>query len=201
MAPSAIDIEPVSSAPYYDPSKDTFRGPSKVQFNPETHLAYEPSSHRYTFTELGLPILGTSDFATTEPFQLCTEAAVIELRRELLQESSVKKRLHWWHRAPGCLRGFTVEEAPFVHAFWNSPEVLKIVSDEAGLELEPCLPYEIGHTNIQIGPGGREAVKDVPLLPTPHTTASTSWPVCSHISGPVLVSCANGLAGLANWLT
>ena len=31
----------------------------------------------------------------------------------------------------------------------------------------------------------------VPPLPTPHTTASTSWPVWSQISGPVLVSWAN----------
>ena len=32
------------------------------------------------------------------------------------------------------------------------------------------------------------------------TTASTSCSICSQISGPVVVSCASGLAGLANWL-
>ena len=31
------------------------------------------------------------------------------------------------------------------------------------------------------------------------TIASTSWPVCCQISGPVLVSCASGFAGLLNW--
>jgi len=41
----------------------------------------------------------------------------------------------------------------------------------------------------------------VPPEPTPTTTASTSPSICSSISGPVPVSCANGLAGLANWLT
>ena len=41
----------------------------------------------------------------------------------------------------------------------------------------------------------------VPPEPTPTTTASTSPSSCCQISGPVVVSCASGLAGLANWLT
>ena len=41
----------------------------------------------------------------------------------------------------------------------------------------------------------------VPDEPTPKTSASTSCSICAQISGPVVVSCASGLAGLANWLT
>ena len=41
----------------------------------------------------------------------------------------------------------------------------------------------------------------VPPEPTPTTTASTSWSICSQISGPVPCSWASGLAGLPNWLT
>ena len=39
----------------------------------------------------------------------------------------------------------------------------------------------------------------VPPVPTPATNASTFWFVWSHISGPVVVSCMNGFAGLENW--
>ncbi len=39
----------------------------------------------------------------------------------------------------------------------------------------------------------------VPPEPTPQTMASTSWPICAQISGPVVRSCASGLAGLLNW--
>lgn len=157
MAPSAVDIIP----PYDDDS----RGPSKVQFDPKIHLNYSPPPKVYTFTELGLPLDGTSDFATSEPFQLATEAAVIELRRELLQPNTLKRRIHWWPRSPACLRGFTKAEAPFTHAFWTSPEVIRIMSDLTALEMEVALPYEIGHTNVQLGPGGREGLKDLKVVP------------------------------------
>ena len=41
----------------------------------------------------------------------------------------------------------------------------------------------------------------VPPEPTPTTTASTSPSIWRRISGPVVVSCARGLAGLPNWST
>ena len=41
----------------------------------------------------------------------------------------------------------------------------------------------------------------VPPEPTPHTTASSVPPICAKISGPVVASCAAGLAGFPNWLT
>ena len=40
----------------------------------------------------------------------------------------------------------------------------------------------------------------VPPEPTPQQIASTRWPICAQISGPVVVSCASELAGLPNWL-
>jgi hypothetical protein len=55
--------------------------------------------------------------------------------------------------------------APFIHKFWHSPEVLKIISDIAGVELVPALDYEIAHTNVQLGPGGVEGVKTTPVQP------------------------------------
>ena len=65
------------------------------------------------------------------------------------------------------VRGFTKEEAPFTHAFWTCPEMIKIISDLTKIDMEPALPYEIGHTNVQLGAKGREGLKDLPLCPTP----------------------------------
>ncbi len=39
----------------------------------------------------------------------------------------------------------------------------------------------------------------MPPEPTPQTMASTSCSICAQISGPVVRSCASGLAGLLNW--
>lgn len=159
-----------SAQPVYEeaPTPDlTYRGPSKVKFDPAIHLHYTAPDTIYTFSDLGVENNGTSPMAVTEPFQLATEDAVIELRRELLQESTLKNRLHWWHRAPAVLRGFTKEEAPFTHAFWTSPELIRLVERLAGIELEISLPYEIGHTNVQLGHGGRDALKDLKLRPEP----------------------------------
>src|SRR5436189_115037 len=41
----------------------------------------------------------------------------------------------------------------------------------------------------------------MPPEPTPTTIASTSPSIWRRISGPVVVACACGLAGLANWFT
>jgi hypothetical protein len=59
----------------------------------------------------------------------------------------------------------TLLAAPFIHAFWHSPEVLKIVSENAGIDLVPAMDYEIGHTNVQLGPGGVEAARMTPIEP------------------------------------
>ncbi len=121
-------------------------------------------------SELGVAGEGTSDLCTTGPFQLATlaaDAAVLELRRELLQPSTLARRMHWWPRSPACLRGFTKAEAPFTHAFWTSPQVIGIMESFTKIDLEVSLPYEIGHTNVQVGFGGREALKDQSIRPVP----------------------------------
>jgi hypothetical protein len=47
---------------------------------------------------------------------------------------------------------------------------LKIVSDIAGVELVPAMDYEISHTNVQLGPGGLDAVRNTTVEP-PEATA------------------------------
>ena len=44
----------------------------------------------------------------------------------------------------------------------------------------------------------REKPVTVPPVPTPHTTASSFWSICSQISGAVVSSCARGFASLPN---
>ncbi|KAH6892627.1 hypothetical protein B0T10DRAFT_528361 [Thelonectria olida] len=152
------------------PSADRHRslGPSKVQFDTKIHLNFIPPTKVYTMSEFRVPPKRTSDLATTEPFQLATGAAVIELRRELLQPNTLAKRRHWWHRSPACLRGFTKEGgAPFTHAFWTAPEVIQAFEGFTGIELEISLPYEISHTNVHVGHGGREGIKDLKFEPEP----------------------------------
>ena len=46
------------------------------------------------------------------------------------------------------LRGYASKEAPFVYQAWKNPEVLGIVSKIAGVDLVPCVDFEIGHINL-----------------------------------------------------
>jgi len=40
--------------------------------------------------------------------------------------------------------------APFVYDVWRSPEVLKIISDIAKVELVPQMDFEIAHINLSV---------------------------------------------------
>jgi hypothetical protein len=71
------------------------------------------------------------------------------------------------------LRGMAQRYAPFIQSFWNSDEVLKIVSDIAGVDLVPAMNYEICHTNIQLGDDGIEGVRATPVVP-PMVSAETA---------------------------
>jgi hypothetical protein len=118
-----------------------------------------------TMQDLKLEPTALSPVATTEPFPLLSHQAVLEHRRELFSEAVLDNCLH--HTRPGSvqLRGMAPRYAPFIHQFWHSREVLKIVSDIAGVELVPAMDYEISHTNVQLGPGGIEAARNTPLEP------------------------------------
>ena len=71
------------------------------------------------------------------------------------------------HTRPGSvqIRGHAPRYAPFIHEFWNSPEVLQIVSKNAGIDLVPVMDYETGHVNVQLGPDGIAGVRATPVEP------------------------------------
>lgn len=60
-------------------------------------------------------------------------------------------------------------KAPFCFAAWHSPEVLKIVSEVAGIELIPCFDYEIANFNISIND------QNVTLYESCDQVSSVAW--------------------------
>ncbi|KAL4970930.1 uncharacterized protein BDV14DRAFT_186563 [Aspergillus stella-maris] len=118
--------------------------PTPALFDPAKHLVYSPPSNTLRMEDLALDPTPLSPVATTEPFPLLSHEAVLAHCRELFSPEVLEKCLH--HTRPGSvqLRGMAPRYAPFIHQFWHSPEVLKIISDIAG----------ISHTNVQLGPDG-----------------------------------------------
>ncbi|KAI9730912.1 MAG: hypothetical protein M1818_007986 [Claussenomyces sp. TS43310] len=173
MAPSAIQATA--------PSFDGFTTPKHMQlaatpvvFDPAKHLNYSPPASTISMDELHLPSTAISTVGSTQPFSLLSHEAVIEHRRELFSKPVLENCLH--HTRPGSvqLRGMAPRYAPFIHQFWSSLEVLKIVSEIAGVEVVPVVDYEIAHTNVQLGPGGLDAARDTPIEPPEATREAIS---------------------------
>ena len=135
---------------------------SPVEFNAAKHLAYSTPSSVLTMEDLKLDPTALSPIAATNPFPLLSHEAVLQHRRELFKQDVYDNCLH--HTRPGSvqLRGMVPRYCPFIHQFWHSPQVLKIVSDLAGVELVPAMNYEVCHTNVQ---GGIETVRKTPIEP------------------------------------
>ncbi|KAK3061300.1 hypothetical protein LTS18_006580 [Coniosporium uncinatum] len=134
-------------------------------FDPSIHLAYEPPSKTYTLEEISLPPSPISPIASTVPFPFLTPEAIEAHRREIFSPDVINNCMY--NTLPGSvqLRGMAPRYAPFIHQFWTSPEVLGIVSQLAGVDLIPVFDYDICHVNVQMPPGGKDAVKDTPIKP------------------------------------
>ncbi|RSL83239.1 hypothetical protein CEP51_004665 [Fusarium floridanum] len=170
MAPSAFIETPLAQGSIKPQQTPSLKQGSGVQFSAAKHLAYSPPSSILTMKDLALEPTALSPIATTESFPLLSHEAVLQHRRDLFSKDVLDNCLH--HTRPGSvqLRGMAPRYAPFIHQFWHSPEVLKIVSDIAGVELVPAMDYEISHTNVQLGPGGLDAVRNTTVEP-PEATA------------------------------
>ncbi|CAI7604237.1 unnamed protein product [Penicillium pancosmium] len=147
-------------------------GPAK--FNAKQHLAYSPPSNTLQMKDLGQNPTEISPVASTEPFPLLSHDAILQHRREIFSGDVLDNCMH--HTRPGSvqIRGMAPRYASFIHEFWHSPEVLKIISDNAGVDLIPAMDYEISHTNVQLGPGGLDAVRNTPLEPPAATEEAIS---------------------------
>ncbi|KAK4705138.1 hypothetical protein P7C70_g1079, partial [Phenoliferia sp. Uapishka_3] len=121
--------------------------------------------------ELGLKDVGISPYAVTAPFPLFNLEGVTELRRNILSDEVIDKFTVSSYLSAFQGREFTKNVAPFVHAAWTSPEVIRAVSDAAGIELVPVMELELGHVNYQLGEGGKAGVKLSPIAPGGGLTA------------------------------
>ncbi|KAK7424164.1 hypothetical protein QQZ08_008770 [Neonectria magnoliae] len=135
------------------------------KFDASKHLVYSPPSHILTMKDLQLEDSPISSIAASDPFPLLSHEAVFQHRRELFSPEVIDNCLHRTLPGSAMLRGMAQKYTPFIQSFWNSPEVLKIVSDIAGVDLVPAMNYEICHTNIQLGSEGLDGLRATPVMP------------------------------------
>ncbi|KAH8672369.1 hypothetical protein BGZ61DRAFT_497527 [Ilyonectria robusta] len=141
-------------------------------FDASKHLAYSPPTRILTMGDLQLENTAISSIAASDPFPLLSYEAVLEHRRELFSPKVIDNCLHRTLPGSAMLRGMAQKYTPFIQSFWNSPEVLKIVSSIAGVDLVPAMNYEICHTNIQLGSEGLDG--------TNYDNAIVEWHKDSH---------------------
>lgn len=89
--------------------------------------------------DLALEVTALLGVATTELFPLLSHEDVFEMRHDLLSEDVLNNSLFYTRPGSVHLQGMALRYAPFIHQFWHSPEVLKIVRDLARVELMPAL--------------------------------------------------------------
>lgn len=102
-----------------DPRKvDAFACPNNWRksmatlFNSEKHLAYTKLPSVHTMESLGLPDIGVSPIAVSEPFPLFSEEAVDIMRSEALSEVVQKEHFFGCDLAPKQLRGYARRSVP-----------------------------------------------------------------------------------------
>lgn len=146
--------------PYSDPLK-------LPPFDPAKHLCFQPPTSAHTLESLHYPKSVTSSapsqIAITEPFPLFTPAAVKSFRQELFQPQ-VLKGCAWYPNPETCqLRGMSPKLAKFIYEAWKHPATMAAINTAAGNDLEIIMPYEIAHTNIQMGPNGHADISNIEL--------------------------------------
>ncbi|KAH7371867.1 hypothetical protein BKA64DRAFT_698901 [Cadophora sp. MPI-SDFR-AT-0126] len=118
-----------------------------------------------SLADIHLPDSECSPVASSVPFPLLSAEAIKQHRKELFSKDVIDNCAFATRPGSVQLRGMAPRHAPFIHQFWTSPEVLGIISDIAGVELVPVMDYEICHTNVQLGTGGIDAVRNTPIWP------------------------------------
>ena len=160
-------------APLHDPDISitiTHSTPAPLDlppFNPEQHLCFGAPKETHTLASLQFPKSVTatapSQVGITEPFPLFSSSAIKAFRKELFQPR-VLRDCAWYPNPETCqLRGMAPKFAKFMYDAWKHPATLAAINTAAGTELDIIFPYEIGHTNIQMGPEGRGNVSNIPL--------------------------------------
>ncbi|KIW44967.1 uncharacterized protein PV06_03396 [Exophiala oligosperma] len=138
----------------------------RVRFDPKKHLRFQMPDKTYTLEDLKYETKqAVGKVAATDPFPLFSPEAIVEMRRELLSERTIKNCMTYTRPGSVQIRGAAPQYAPFVYEAWTHPETIKAVSQVVGLPVKINIQQEIGHTNVQLGPDGLEGLKK--LTPEP----------------------------------
>jgi hypothetical protein len=138
----------------------------RVRFDPKKHLRFQLPEKTYTLEDLKYNRKqAVGNVAATDPFPLFSREAVIQMRRELLSERTIKNCMTYTRPGSVQIRGAAPQYAPFVYEAWTHPETIKAVSAVVGLPVKINMAQEIGHTNVQLGEDGLEGLKK--LTPEP----------------------------------
>ncbi|KAF9874000.1 hypothetical protein CkaCkLH20_08372 [Colletotrichum karsti] len=148
---------------------DEARTTKRVRWNAKEHLAFEPPKNIVTMKEIGLEGHGISKNAVSDPFPLFTKDAMLQMRAELFDDWTLENCRFATDLTPNLIRGLKPEMAPFCFDAWLSPEVLRIVSEVAGVELVPAFDYEIANVNISIND------QNIPTVGSGDQTSSVGW--------------------------
>lgn len=115
----------------------------------QIHLYYEPPKRKITLEELKLPPTKTStSIAGTVPFPLLSHEGVLAYRKSLFTSEVLDSCSHSPFSGTLILRN-VARYSKFVHDFWTHPATTRIISEALETGVEPVMPVEIGHTNIQ----------------------------------------------------
>ncbi|KAI3586060.1 hypothetical protein IWW34DRAFT_799215 [Fusarium oxysporum f. sp. albedinis] len=158
--PAPFVIGPTNKAPFRPTNKippdviETAQATPIEEFDAKKHVNFEFPKRTYTMKEWGYENQGVSPIAASDPFSLFTEAAVKQVRRELLSEDVLRTCQYASTFTKNQIRGYTQK---FITPHNNdSPEVQQAVSKVAGIDLVHAFEYEIGHCNLLFSDGEDE---------------------------------------------
>jgi len=126
---------------------------SSLKFSAKEHLCLSGPKVTYALDEFGYDPLvdGLGPMGATEPFRLLSDAAVLQVNRELSRVKD-KTTYHAPPFAPNVQRG-VVHHSKFIADLWKSSEVASLLSASAGIALKAHpMDYEIAHINVQDAP-------------------------------------------------
>lgn len=103
-------------------------------------------------TDLGKAGEGIAPVGITQPFPLLSAEGVRSIREEIFSPHILDRCTHTTALAPCQIRGMSCRPgfAFFNEALWTHPETIRAVSEAAGIDLVPIIPYELGHVNVQL---------------------------------------------------
>lgn len=111
--PAPFVIGPTNKAPFRPTNKipqdviDTAQATPIEEFDAQKHVNFEFPKRTYTMKEWGYENQGVSPIAASDPFSLFTEAAVKQVRRELLSEEVLRTCQYASTFTKNQIRGYT----------------------------------------------------------------------------------------------